>query len=144
MNMNAALQAKHGALTAFVPTPLWRGGKKNASTWRRVQQRLKEEKRSRCFERTLLIKDFRYMSSLSIFVRKNKRRNGRKVSQFFTLTNNTTAEFDSGSKFKEQRAEIPYRACFVIFQGAQNIAGESSLKNTMAQRLLTKHDCLAG
>jgi len=24
-------------LTALVPTPLWRGGKKNTSTWRRVQ-----------------------------------------------------------------------------------------------------------
>ena len=88
-------------LTAMVLTALWRAAKKNGSARSRITVAREEQKRSRCFERTLLIKDFKYRSSLSIFVRKNKRRNGRKVSQFFTLTNNTTAEFDSGSKFKE-------------------------------------------
>ena len=45
------------------------------------------------------------------------------TSSNFTLTNTTRAEFDSGSEFKEQRAEITDRACLVVF-----CAGESSLK----------------
>ena len=37
---------------------------------------------------------------------------------------------------EKQRAKIPYRACFVIFWGRKNIAGESSLKYSMAPKLL--------
>ena len=102
-----------------MPTPLWRGGKKNASTGGARRERLKERKRSRCFVGTLLIKDFKYGSSLSVLTEKIIRRNGRKVSQFFTLTNNTTAEFDSGPKYRLVRGnrgpKYPYRASFVIF-----------------------------
>ena len=97
--MNAALQAKHGALTAFVPTPLWRGGKKNAPTRGRIAYRLKEQKRSRCFVRTLLIKDFKYGSSLSILVQKNNKVQRSQVSQFLPLDNNTKAGFDSGISY---------------------------------------------
>ena len=49
---------------------------------------------------TLLIKDFKYGSSLSIFVRKNNKAQRSQVSQFLPLDNNTTAEFDSGLEFK--------------------------------------------
>ena len=96
-----SVREEYFSLTALVPTPLWRGGKKNAPTQGRIAYRLKERKRSRCFVRTLLIKDFKYGPSLSLLTEIIIRRNGRKVSQFFTLTNNKTAEFDSGSKFKE-------------------------------------------
>ena len=42
------------------------------------------------------------MDPLLVFLyEKIKRRNGRKVSPFFTLTNNTTAEFDSGLDHRE-------------------------------------------
>ena len=47
-----------------------RGGKKNASTWRRITDAREEQKRSRCKQSTLRIKDFKYGPSLSIFIRK--------------------------------------------------------------------------
>ena len=62
--------------------------------------RLKEQKSSRYFERTLLIKNFKYLSSLSIFVQKNNEAQRSQVSQLLTLTNNTTAEFDSGISYQ--------------------------------------------
>ena len=63
--------------------------------------RLIEQKRSRYKQSTLLIKDFKYGSSLSILVGKNKEAQRSQVSQFLPLDNNTADEFDSGSKFKE-------------------------------------------
>ena len=100
-------------------TALWGAVKKNGALRQRVACRLKERKRSRCFVRTLLIKDFKYGPSLSLLTEIIIRRNGRKVSQFFTLTNNTTAEFDSGPKYRLVRGnrgpKYPYRASFVIF-----------------------------
>ena len=69
-------------LTALVRAPLWRGGKKNASTGRRVAYRLKKQKRSRCFESTIRIKDFKYGSLLNIFVQKNNEAQRSQVSQF--------------------------------------------------------------
>ena len=66
----------------MVLTPLWRGGKKKASTGRRVAYRLKERKRLRYEQSTLRIKDFKYGSSLSIFVEKIMTRNGRKKAYF--------------------------------------------------------------
>ena len=88
-------------LTAMVLTALWRAAKKNGSARSRITVAREEQKRSRCFERTLLIKDFKYGSSLSVFVQKNNKAQQLQVSQFLPLDNNTTAEFDSGSKFKE-------------------------------------------
>ena len=85
----------------MVPTALWGAVKKNGALRQRVACRLIEEKRSGLEQNTLRIKDFKYGSSLSIFVRKNNKAQRSQVGQFFTLTNNTTAEFDSGSKFKE-------------------------------------------
>ena len=82
-------------------TVLWGTVKKYGALRSRITDAREEPKRSRCFVRTLLIKDFKYGSSLSVLTEKIIRRNGRKVSQFFTLTNNTRAEFDSGSEFKE-------------------------------------------
>ena len=73
-------------LTAFVLTALWRAVKKNASTESRVAYRLKEEqKRSWCFERTLLIKNFKYGSSFSLFVWKNSEAQRSQISQFFVM-----------------------------------------------------------
>ena len=37
--------------------------------------------------------------AFSLLTEKIMTRNGRKVSLFFTLTNNTTAEFDSGISY---------------------------------------------
>ena len=44
-------------LTAMVPTALWSAVKKNGALRSRITDALKERKRSRCFVRTLLIKD---------------------------------------------------------------------------------------
>ena len=79
---------------------LWRGGKKNASTGRRVAYRLKEEKCSRFDQSTLRIKDFKYEPSLSIFVRTNNEAQRLQVSQLLPLDNNTAAEFDSGISYQ--------------------------------------------
>ena len=89
------------ALTALVLAALWRAGKKYGAARSRIAYRLIDQKRSRYEQSTLLIKDFKYGSSLSVLVGKNKEAQRSQVGQFFTLTNNTTAEFDSGSKFKE-------------------------------------------
>ena len=68
------------ALTALVPTALWRAVKKNGSTWRQITDACEEQKRLRCFVRTLLIKDFKYsMDPVLVFLyEKIMRRNGRK------------------------------------------------------------------
>ena len=86
-------------LTALVPTVLWGTVKKYGALRGRIAYRLKEQKRSRYEQSTLLIKDFKYGSSLSVLVGKNKEAQRSQVGQFFTLTNNTTAEFDSGPKY---------------------------------------------
>ena len=57
--------------------------KKYVATGRRITDALKEEKRSRYFVRTLLIKDFKYGSSLSILVGKNKEAQRSNISQIF-------------------------------------------------------------
>ena len=87
-------------LTAIVLAPLWRGGKKNASTGRRVAYQLKKEKCSRFYQSTLRIKDFKYGPSFSIFVKKNNEAQRSQVSQFLPLDNNKTAEFDSGISYQ--------------------------------------------
>ena len=69
-------------LTAFVLTVMWGTVKKYGALRGHVAYRLKEQKRSRCFERTLLIKNFKYGSSLSIFVQKNKEAQRSQVSHF--------------------------------------------------------------
>mgnify|MGYP007058483926 CR=1 FL=1 len=56
--------------TTLVPTPLWRGGKKNASTGGRVAKRLIEEKRSGLKQNTLLIEGFKLGPSFCLFVKK--------------------------------------------------------------------------
>ena len=58
--------------------------------------RLKERKRSRCFERTLLTKHFKYGSSFSLLTEKIISRRTVKRPLIFHHDNNTTAEFDSG------------------------------------------------
>ena len=60
----------------------------------------KEQKRSRCFVRTLLIKDFKYGSSLSIFVQKNNETQRSQSQSNFPHNNNTTAGFDSGISYR--------------------------------------------
>ena len=72
-------------LTAFVLTVLWRAVKKNASTESRVAYRLKEQKRSWCFEHTLLIKNFKYGSSFSLFICKYSETQRSQISQFFVM-----------------------------------------------------------
>ena len=69
-------------LTAIVLTALWRAAKKNGSARSQITDALKEKKRSRCFVRTLLIKNFKYGSSLSTFVQKNSEAQRSQVSQF--------------------------------------------------------------
>ena len=56
------------ALTVFLQTALLRATKKNGSARSRITVAPKEWKHSRCFVRTLLMKDFKYGPSLSIFV----------------------------------------------------------------------------
>ena len=92
-------------LTAIVPTVLWGAVKKYGALRGRVAYRLREQKRSRCFVRTLLIKDFKYGSSLSILV--GKKRGPTVASKpIFCHDNNTTAEFDSGPKSVIVRGNI--------------------------------------
>ena len=86
-------------LTALVPSSHTRDEKKYVVTPRRVAYQLKEEKRSRSKQNTLRIEDFKYGSSLSIFVVKNNKAQWSQSELFFTLTNNTTAEFDSGISY---------------------------------------------
>ena len=56
-------------LTAIVPTALSRAAKKNASTESRVAYQLKEQKRSRFDQNTLLVEGFKYGLLLCLFVR---------------------------------------------------------------------------
>jgi hypothetical protein len=70
-------------LTAFVLSSHESDDKKYVAPGRRITDGLKEEKRSRYFIRTLLIKDFKYGSSLSILVGKNKEAQRSQVSQIF-------------------------------------------------------------
>ena len=58
------------SLTAIVRTALWRwrAAKKNGSKRSRIAYRLKEQKRLQFEQSTLLIMDFKYGSSHSIFV----------------------------------------------------------------------------
>ena len=70
-------------LTALVPTALWGAVKKNVALRQRVACRLIEEKRSGLKQNTLQIKDFKYGSSLSIFVRKNNKVQRSQVGQIF-------------------------------------------------------------
>ena len=110
-------------LTALVPVPLWRGGKKKASAGRRVAQRLKEEKRLRYKQSTLRIKDFKYGSSLSIFVRKI-------VSQFSHQTSNMTAEFDSGLDHRGIEGENTVQSVFYCILGRAKYSGRALFQNT--------------
>ena len=71
-----------GRLTAIVPSSHGSDDKKYVATGRRITDAREEQKRSRCFVRTLLIKDFKYGSSLSLLTEKIMTINGRKVSQF--------------------------------------------------------------
>ena len=70
------------SLTAIVLSSHGSDDKKHVAPGRRITDALKEEKRSRCFVRTLLIKNFKYGSSLSIFVQKNNEAQRSQVSQF--------------------------------------------------------------
>ena len=88
-------------LTALVLSSHGSDDKKYVATGRRITDALKEEKRSGYEQSTLRIKDFKYGSSLSIFVRKNNEAQRSQSEPFFTVTNNTRAEFNSGSEFKE-------------------------------------------
>ena len=67
----------------------------------RVAYRLKEQKRSRYKQSTLLIKSFKYGSSLSIFTQKNKEAQRPQVGQFSPLDNNAAREFNSGLDRRE-------------------------------------------
>ena len=74
--------------------------KKYVATGRRITDAREEQKRSRCFVRTLLIKDFKYGSSLSLLTEKIIRRRTVKQPLIFHRDNNTTAEFDSGISYQ--------------------------------------------
>ena len=64
------LETTKRELTALVPSAPGSDDKKYVGTARRVACRLIEEKRSRYKQSTLRIKNFKYGSSLSIFVQK--------------------------------------------------------------------------
>ena len=89
------------SLTALVPTVLWGTVKKYGALRSRVAYQLKEQKRSRYEQSTLLIKSFKYESSLSIFIQKNKEAQQPQVGQFLPLDNNAAREFDSGLDQRE-------------------------------------------
>ena len=79
-----------------MPAALWSVGKKYGAAWSQIMDALGDQKRSRYEQSNLIIKDFKYGPSLSIFVRKLIMRQPLQISQFFTLTNNAAREFDSG------------------------------------------------
>ena len=80
-----------------MPTALWwRAAKKNGSARSQTTDALKEQKRSRSRQNILLIKGFKYGTSLSLFVRKKIMRRNGQISVNFTLVNNVAREFDSG------------------------------------------------
>ena len=83
-----------------MPTALWSTVKKYGATPRRVAYQLKEQKSSRCFVCTLLIKDFKYGSSLSLLTETIIRRQTVKRPLIFHRDNNTAAEFDSGISYQ--------------------------------------------
>ena len=73
------------------------------------------------------------------FVRKNNEAQRSQSEPNFTLTNNTAAEFDSGISYQgiEGRNTVYSVLCDIL--GAQNIAGEHSLKipySTIAVKLV--------
>ena len=72
----------------------------NGSMWRQITNAGGEQKRLRCFVR-LLIKDFKYGSSLILLTEKIIMRRTVKRPLIFHCDNNTTAEFDSGLNQQE-------------------------------------------
>ena len=68
-------------LTAFVPLSHGSDDKKYVATGRRITDAREEQKRSRYEQSSLLIKDFKYGSSLSIFVLKNNKAQRSNISQ---------------------------------------------------------------
>ena len=80
---------------------LWSAGKKYVAAWSRITDAHEEQKRSRYKQSTLLIKNFKYGSSLSIFIQKNKEAQRPQVGQFSPLDNNAAREFDSGLDRRE-------------------------------------------
>ena len=75
--------------------------KKYVAIGRRITDAREEQKRSRCFERNLLTKHFKYGSSLSLLTEKIISRRTVKRPLIFHHDNNTTAEFDSGISYQE-------------------------------------------
>ena len=122
----------------MVLTALWGTVKKYGALRGRVAYLLKEQKRSCNEQSSLLIKDFKYGSSLSIFVQKNNEAQRSQVSQFLTLTNNTTAEFDSGISYHGIEGQNKRYSVFCDILGRKNIAGERSPKYLIAPKLLIK------
>ena len=66
-----------------MPTALWRAAKKNSSASIQITDALKEQKHLQSKQNTLLIKGFKYGSSLSIIVQKNNEAQRSQISQFF-------------------------------------------------------------
>jgi PBP1b-binding outer membrane lipoprotein LpoB len=83
-------------LTALVPSSHRRDEKKYVAPGRRITDAREEQKRSRYKQRTLLIKDFKYGSSLSIFIGKNNKAQRSQSQSNFPHDNNAAREFDSG------------------------------------------------
>ena len=88
-------------MTALVPASHRSDEKKYVAIGRRITDAREEQKRSRNKQRTLLIEDFKYGSSLSIFIQKNKETQRPQVGQFSPLDNNAAREFDSGLDRRE-------------------------------------------
>ena len=85
-----------------MPAALWSASKRYGAAWNQITDARKEQKRSQYEQSTLIIKDFKYGPSLSIFVRKLIMRQPTVANHpIFCHDNNTTAEFDSGLEFKE-------------------------------------------
>ena len=121
-------------LTVFVPTALWRAVKKNGSARSRIAQRRKEEKRSRCFERTLLIKDFKYGPSFSILVQKNNEAQRSNISQFFvTIITRHVSSILARNPYStwKQRAKITVQSVFCDILGRAKYSGRSLPKNSL-------------
>ena len=70
INPTLTTQSHMALLTAIVLSSHGSDDKKYVATGRRITDALKERKRSRYEQSTLLIKDFKYGPSLSIFVLK--------------------------------------------------------------------------
>ena len=78
-------------LTALVRASHRSDDKKYVALGRQITDALNEEKRSRFDQSTLRIKDFKYGSSFSIFVRKNNKAQRSQSQSNFPHDNNTTA-----------------------------------------------------